>query len=239
MLQNISMQSLVNFVHQEDHVCELWIWSFGRKWINLNRQWGPHVSGAGRLTEQAGCLITVLTTRGHAAAPTCTDLHCPQSDWRHGRWPRAPLIHRHPYPCLRVEEKPTFSTRSRSHPALLFRLAQSLHCCSCAMSRTAAPATGAAATRLRPHLPEQCPRIELPTTKPSPQEVTKLEPTPSAPAVRAPHRWPTPPAVPRPSWPCHELCLIPMLLTDNSSSNLSHSSGPSPTLLPTRHAPPW
>jgi hypothetical protein len=43
---------------------------------------------------------------------------------------------------------------------------------------------------LRPHLPEQCPSIELPATKPSPQEVTKAEPTPFAPDVRAPHRRP-------------------------------------------------
>jgi hypothetical protein len=42
-------------------------------------------------------------------------------------------------------------------------------------------------TRLRPHLPEQCPGIEQPATKLSPQEVTKFEPTPSTPAVRAPH----------------------------------------------------
>jgi hypothetical protein len=77
-----------------------------------------------------------------------------------------------------------------SHPALLFRLESSLRCCSCAMSRTAVPATGAAATRLWPHLLEQCPSIELPTTKSSLQEVTKTEPTPSTPAVRAPHRRP-------------------------------------------------
>jgi hypothetical protein len=43
----------------------------------------------------------------------------------------------------------------------------------------------------------------------------------------------------RPSRPCHELCLLPMLLADNSSSNLRRSSGPSPALLPTRRAPLW
>jgi hypothetical protein len=44
--------------------------------------------------------------------------------------------------------------------------------------------------RLQPHLPEQCPGIELLATKSSPQEVAKVELTPSAPAVRAPHRRP-------------------------------------------------
>jgi hypothetical protein len=91
---------------------------------------------------------------------------------------------------------------------------------------------------LRPHLPEQCPSIELPATKPSPQEVTKAEPTLFALTMRAPHRQPAHPAVPRPRRSCHELCLIPMLLADNSSSNLRRSSGPSPALLPTRRAPP-
>jgi hypothetical protein len=86
-------------------------------------------------------------------------------------------------------------------------------------------------TRLCPHLPEQCPGIELSATKPSPQEVDKAEPTPFAPAVRAPHRRPRTSGRPWSSRPCHELCLVPMLLANNSSSNLRRSSGPSPASL--------
>jgi hypothetical protein len=111
----------------------------------------------------------------------------------------------------------------RSHSAQLFRLALSLRCCSRAMSRTATPATRAAVTRLRPHLPEQCPGIELPTTKLSPLEFAKIELTPSAPTVRAPHRRPRtssrspaqptmPRALPRPHVAHRQLQLQPQSL---------------------------
>jgi hypothetical protein len=69
------------------------------------------------------CLITVLTTRGHTAVPPSVDLH------RRGLTGHLlRLIHRHPYRCIRVEEKPSFATRSplRSCSVLLPCTAASL-----------------------------------------------------------------------------------------------------------------
>jgi hypothetical protein len=94
------------------------------------------------------------------------------------------LIHRHPYLYLRVEEKSCFATRSPLPSRSAF-----LPCATTLLLLARQPPEQPL-TRLRPHLPEQSPGIELPATKPSPQEVAEAEPTSSAPTVRAPHRQP-------------------------------------------------
>jgi hypothetical protein len=98
-------------------------------------------------------------------------------------------------PTLRPVHFPLFAAPSGFHPHLASAsrtLLPPFRCCSCAMSRSAAPCRPPEQppSRLRPHILEQCPGIELPPTKPSPQEVTKVESTSFTPAVRALHRRP-------------------------------------------------
>jgi hypothetical protein len=87
-------------------------------------------------------------------------------------------------------------------------------------------------TWLWPHLLEQSPGIELPATKPSPQEVTEAEPTSSALTVRAPHRRP------RTSGRAPTQLIVPRALPYPHAARRQLQLQPLPLLRPLTDAPP-